>query len=107
MKTVGLAARLQLARPTVSNLLSAMRRSGLVDLRRREDDARAVEVHATPAALSLLARFDEVSAAVIAKALVEIDPGGRDALAAALPALASLNDVLAQVQLWASGAGRE
>lgn len=97
LNTVGIASRLQLARPTVSNLLNGMRRAGLVELRRREDDARAVEVFATATATSLLSRFDAASAAVIAEALDALSVRERNALAAALPALSRLNAVFASV----------
>jgi len=94
LSTTALALRLQLARPTVSNLLNAMRRAGLVELRRRKDDARAVEVFQTALAHDLLARFDKVSTSVIAQSLRELTTADRAALTAALPALANLNGIL-------------
>lgn len=95
LNTVALASRLQLARPTVSNLLNSMRRAGLVELRRRDDDARAVEVHATDEASALLEAFDAVSERVIAEALGRLDDRDVRAVELALPALARLNAVLA------------
>lgn len=95
LNTVALASRLQLARPTVSNLLSAMRRAGLVELRRREDDARAVEVYAVYAATALLERFDAVSTQVIADALSRLPAREVRAVERALPALVRLNEIFA------------
>lgn len=96
LSTGAVALRLQLARPTVSNLLNAMRRQGLVDLTRREDDARAVEVFATALATRLLARFDAVSAVTLEEALGQLSARDLVAVESALPALARLNQIFAE-----------
>lgn len=95
LSTGALAVRLQLARPTVSNLLNAMRRAGLVELRRRDDDARAVEVFAASGAVDLLVRFDAVSTEVLVEALDRLSAADRRALERALPALQALGAVFA------------
>ncbi|MEW1958705.1 MarR family transcriptional regulator [Kineococcus sp. NPDC059986] len=81
----GLADRLHLARPTISNLLRTMTSAGLVD--RSPGAGRAVAVSATGHALELLRRYDAASARTLERALGHLDAGDRAALAAALPAL--------------------
>jgi DNA-binding MarR family transcriptional regulator len=92
--TSAIAARLQLARPTVSNLLATMKRAGLLELTRPRDDGRLVEVFATEAAVELLDHFDRVSAEIIAGALTELPADQVTALQEAMPALVRMNDVL-------------
>ncbi|CAJ1495363.1 MarR family transcriptional regulator [[Mycobacterium] kokjensenii] len=92
--TGAVAALLQLARPTVSNLLNAMRRDGLVELRRRTDDARITEVHLTARARRLLARYDSAASTLVYAALSELDDTQRRSIAAAIPALARLREIL-------------
>ncbi|SFI59684.1 MULTISPECIES: MarR family transcriptional regulator [Microbacterium] len=89
-----LSILLGLNRTTVSNLLTAMEINGLVARRPRADDRRHVEVVASAEALALADRFDAVSTAIVADAAAELSAGERDALAAALPALEHLHDLL-------------
>jgi DNA-binding MarR family transcriptional regulator len=93
-----IADRLGLARPTVSNLIQAMKREGLIALTRNEDDARVVHVTATGLALQLLNRYDTASEALLDRALGELTPRDRSAIAAALPALSALQAILAAPQ---------
>ncbi len=88
------ADRLGLRRPTLSNLLAAMEAAGLVARRRNEQDARRVEVVATPEALGFLARFDSAAAAIVAEAAASLTPAEAGALEAAVPALEALRDAL-------------
>ena len=92
--TSAIAARIQLSRPTVSNLLATMRRAGLIDLTRPRADGRLVEASATEAALSLLDRFDRASEVVIREALAQLSPAQQRSLGSAMPAIAAMNDVL-------------
>ncbi|GAB3460187.1 MarR family transcriptional regulator [Kineococcus endophyticus] len=84
----GLADRLRLARPTVSNLLRTLSSTGLVD--RSPGAGRAVEVSATDHARDLLRRYDAASARTLELALERLDTADRTTLAAALPALERL-----------------
>ena len=84
------ADRLQVAPSTVSNLVRATTAGGLVERRPSAVDQRAVELVASPAALALLARYDEASRALLHAALGRLDAADRRAVAAAVPALARL-----------------
>lgn len=92
--TATLAVRLQLARPTVSNLLAAMKRAGLVELTRPCEDGRLVEVRASQHARALLDRYDRASEQVVLGVLTQLNAEEREALRSALPVLARMNDVL-------------
>ncbi|WP_394551744.1 MarR family winged helix-turn-helix transcriptional regulator [Agromyces sp. MMS24-JH15] len=93
-----LAERLGLGRSTVSNLLAAMERRGLVARRTSTDDRRHVEVVASAVALGHFDRFDEASAAILADAAAALAPEDLDALAAAIPALERLRDHLVHLR---------
>ncbi|MEZ0163748.1 MarR family winged helix-turn-helix transcriptional regulator [Kineococcus sp. LSe6-4] len=84
----GLADRLRLARPTVSNLLRAMTATGLVV--RTPGAGRAVAVTPTDHARTLLRRYDAASSRTLERALARLDPADRAALVTALPALERL-----------------
>ncbi|MDM7892306.1 MarR family winged helix-turn-helix transcriptional regulator [Curtobacterium caseinilyticum] len=86
-----LAARLGLARSTVSNLVSAMEQSGLVERRVVGGDGRRATVHLTPLATERLRTYDEAATAVLVDALARLSDDDRTALAAALPALERLH----------------
>lgn len=90
----GLADALGLGRSTVSNLLAAMERSGLITRRARTDDRRQVDVLASADALDFSDRFDQASAAIVAEAAASLAPEERTALEAAVPALERLCDAL-------------
>lgn len=94
--TSAVANLLQLARPTVSNLLNSMRRDDLVELRRRTDDARIAEVHLTERARQLLARYDSAASALMNTALRELDATQQQSIAAAMPALVRLREILGE-----------
>lgn len=89
-----LSTLLGLNRSTISNLLTAMERAGLVARRTRDDDRRHVEVVASAEALTLFDRFDAASAALVSDAATDLSRAERDALAAAVPALEHLRDLL-------------
>lgn len=89
-----LSAELGLNRSTVSNLLSALEREGLVTRRVGAQDRRQVEVVSSDEALTLFDRFDAASAAIVTDAVGALSPAERDVLDAALPALEHLRDLL-------------
>jgi len=89
-----LADALGLNRSTVSNLLAAMERSGLIARRTNSDDRRGVEILASATALAWFERFDAASAAIVSDAVGALDPAEIAALDAAIPALEHLRDAL-------------
>jgi DNA-binding MarR family transcriptional regulator len=90
-----IADRLGLARPTVSNLIQTMKRDGLLTLVRNADDARVVHVTVTEFAAELLSRYDTTSERIVSGALNQLTTKERAAVAAAVPALARLQAILA------------
>jgi DNA-binding MarR family transcriptional regulator len=73
-KTLGdLAAAEQVRAPTMSRLVSAMKRAGVARKVTDRDDARVVRVHATPKGLRALARGRRMRIAAIARLLTELD----------------------------------
>lgn len=86
-----LAERLGLARPTVSNLVSAMEHAGLVERRDAPGDGRRSTVHLTRLAARRLRAYDAATTALLVDALGRLDEEDRRAVAAALPALVRLH----------------
>lgn len=89
-----LAAGLQLARPTVSNVIRAMTADDLVTRVPGADDLRQVLIAPTPRALDLLHRYDEAAGAVLDEILGGLDDDARAVLAHALPVLDGLTAAL-------------
>ncbi|MFT3798069.1 MarR family winged helix-turn-helix transcriptional regulator [Microbacterium sp.] len=89
-----LAAALGLSRPSVSNLLAAMERTGLAARRPHERDGRQVDVVASERALAYFERFDAANAALVDGLAAELTPGEVAAIDRALPALERLRDLL-------------
>ncbi len=85
-----LGRALGLARSTVSNLVAAMERDGLVERRLARGDGRSTEVGLTDLARTRLATYDESAERVLVAALVDLPEDDRRALAAALPVLGRL-----------------
>lgn len=90
-----IAARLRLSRSTVSNLLGTMEGEGLIERRPAPSDGRRVMVQASAKALDLFDRFDAANSALVAQATSRLDDEERTALAAAVPVLERLCDLLA------------
>ena len=90
-----IAAWLRLSRSTVSNLLGAMEGEGLIERRPAPSDGRRVMVQASAKALDLFDRFDAANSALVAQATSRLDDEERTALAAAVPVLERLCDLLA------------
>jgi DNA-binding MarR family transcriptional regulator len=86
-----LGRALGLARSTVSNLILAMERDGLVDRRLTKGDGRSTEVGLTDHARGLLRRFDHSAEAVLVAALRGLTAAERRDIARALPALEALH----------------
>jgi DNA-binding MarR family transcriptional regulator len=91
-----LATRLNLARSTVSNLIRAMVDAGLVERSITAGDLRGATLTASPRAVKLLAEYDAASSRVLADALDELSRHNREAIAAALPALAEITSILSR-----------
>ncbi|CAB4922945.1 MAG: MarR family transcriptional regulator [Rhodococcus sp.] len=91
-----LATRLNLARSTVSNLIRAMVDAGLVERSITTGDLRGATLTASPKAVKLLAEYDAASSRVLADALDELSRHNREAIAAALPALAEITSILSR-----------
>jgi DNA-binding MarR family transcriptional regulator len=89
-RVTALAASEAVAQPTMTTLVGRLERDGLVERGGDPADARAVLVAITAEGVERLRRIREARAAAIDGRLSELDPGEREALAAALPALARL-----------------
>jgi DNA-binding MarR family transcriptional regulator len=89
-----LAERLRLAQSTVSGLIGQMMAAGLVDRETDPDDRRAAVVTVTDAGARKLAEWEEAHVRRIGRALARLEPGERARIAAALPALRHLTEVL-------------
>lgn len=86
----GLGRVLGLARSTVSNLVAAMEREGLVERRLARGDGRSTEVGLTDLARRRLGEYDTSAERVLVDALGALGPDDQRALAAALPVLERL-----------------
>jgi DNA-binding MarR family transcriptional regulator len=89
-RVTALATAESVAQPSMTTLLSRLERDGLVTRGSDPADARAVLVTITAEGLERLTTIRAARAAVIEARLAELKPAERDALAAAIPALAKL-----------------
>src|SRR4051812_15995512 len=94
-RVTALATAESVAQPSMTTLLSRLERVGLVERGSDPADARAVLVTITAEGLERLTTIRAARAAVIEARLAELDPADRDALAAAIPALAKLTGEIA------------
>lgn len=85
-----LATRLRLSASTVSGLISQMMTAGLVDRGTHPEDRRVAVVGLTPAGHAQLADWQAAHQRRIGSALDQLSPADREAVTAALPALARL-----------------
>lgn len=90
-----LAKSLGLSKSSVSNLLATMERAGLVSRRPSPEDGRGVQVRASEDALRHFESFDATSTAVILEAVAHLSPADQGVLAAAVPVLETLRDLVA------------
>lgn len=88
--TTELAARLHLARPTVSNLVKGLSRNGMVVRELSPVDARAVLIQLSARSRAELADADVHRDATLQRAIDDLDDDDRAAIERALPALARL-----------------
>lgn len=89
-----LGRRLGLARPTVSNLVSAMERGGLVTRRADASDARSVQVGLTDLAREQLRVYDAAAESLLVEVLHDLDPPEQSTLRDVLPLLARIRAAL-------------
>ncbi|MFI2478377.1 MarR family winged helix-turn-helix transcriptional regulator [Nocardia xishanensis] len=82
-----IAAALQMATSTLSNLLKAMTDTGLIERTRRADDQRRVDVAISSLARELLDTYDVTSLRTIENFLADLDDHERAAFEAAVPIL--------------------
>ncbi|MBB2947637.1 DNA-binding MarR family transcriptional regulator [Actinoplanes lutulentus] len=94
LSTVEVAERLRLARPTVSNLLGAMERGGLVELIRDGTDRRRVTIKISAYAADLLIRYDTACENALAEAVARLGADDRAALERIVPVLPQLTELL-------------
>jgi DNA-binding MarR family transcriptional regulator len=90
-----LGRALGLARSTVSNLVAAMERGGLVERRLAVGDGRSTEVGLTDLARERLRVYDAAAERVLMEALAGLPDADRAVLVAALPVLTRLQDAIA------------
>lgn len=96
MSPGALAAHLNLARSTVSNLIRAMVEAELVERTISSNDLRGAALKASPKALRLLSDYDVASSQVLSDAFDELTADSRRALDAALPAVVALAEILSR-----------
>lgn len=89
-----LGRALGLARSTVSNLVAAMQRDGLVDRRLATGDGRSTEVGLTELARERLSVYDTAAERVLVAAMGAMSADAQAALAGALPRFAELRRAL-------------
>jgi len=85
-----IASQMNLGTNNVTQLVDGMERDGLVERGADPADARAVLAMITAEGLERLTTIRAARAAIIERRLAELEPEDRDALAAAIPALAKL-----------------
>jgi DNA-binding MarR family transcriptional regulator len=86
-----LATAQAVAQPTMTVAVQRLEARGLVTRERATDDRRATNVVITAAGRQTLAARHAARAAALQERLDALDPGQRDALVAALPALTALS----------------
>jgi DNA-binding MarR family transcriptional regulator len=89
-RVTALATAESIAQPSMTTLLSRLERDGLVERGPDPADARAVLATITAEGLERLTTIRAARAAIIEARLAELDPEDRNALAAAITALAKL-----------------
>ncbi|ADG99350.1 transcriptional regulator, MarR family [Segniliparus rotundus DSM 44985] len=93
-----LAEGLGLAPSTISNLLKALTESGLITRETVASDRRSAVVSLTERSRQLLERYDQTSSQLINAATGALPESDQRALAAAMPALRRLLDILPKTQ---------
>jgi DNA-binding MarR family transcriptional regulator len=80
----------QVAPPTMTRLVAAMERDGLVDRRPDAEDGRVAWIHASPKGIRILHAARERRVATLAADVAALDPAERALLAAAAGAIERL-----------------
>jgi DNA-binding MarR family transcriptional regulator len=88
------AATLRLAPNTTSTLVQQLMRQGYIERHVDAADRRGAVLELTPAAYERLAAWRDTRAAVLGRVLESLSPAERERLAAALPSLIRLADLL-------------
>jgi len=84
------AHELRLAPNSVSTMVSKLTADGLLTRSRADSDGRTVQLEVTPAGAERVAQWQDIRAEVAGRALEEISGPDRQAIRAAIPALARL-----------------
>lgn len=92
-----LATRLGLNRSTISNLLTAMEGSELIERVAADGDGRRVEVWPTARATDLFTRFDRTTSVLVEEALGGLSPHQRKALVDAVEPLEALSVAVKEI----------
>ena len=85
-----LAVAEQVAQPTMSALVARLEEDGFVSRTGEESDGRTVLVSITDAGRTCLARIRQRRSTSVQRALADLSPQERDAIAAALPAISNM-----------------
>jgi DNA-binding MarR family transcriptional regulator len=101
-----LATREGVTQPAMTQLIARLADAGLVDRAADPDDGRVVQVRLTAEGQATLARRRAVRAGRLAGLLAGLSAQERDALAAALPAMAALADARRAEPLAAGSSAR-
>lgn len=104
-RLTALAASEGVTQPAMTQLVSRLADSGLVERRADPDDGRVVYVQLTPDGRDLLAHRRAVRAERLSVLMGRLSQDDHDALAAALPAMNALASVQRDEQLAAAGSG--
>jgi DNA-binding MarR family transcriptional regulator len=102
-RLTALAASEGVTQPAMTQLVSRLADSGLVERRTDPDDGRVVYVQLTPDGRDLLAHRRAVRAERLSVLMAGLSQADQDALAAALPAMNALASVQRDEQLAAAG----
>jgi DNA-binding MarR family transcriptional regulator len=96
LTTTEVAARLQISRPTVSNLVKALHRQGMVSRELAPGDFRSTLISLSPEAREELARSDGERAMTFQRTIDRLPAADRAAISQAIPALEHLLALLRQ-----------
>ncbi|WP_307832598.1 MarR family transcriptional regulator [Planomonospora sp. ID91781] len=90
MRLTELTAAEQVTQPAITQLVAKLERDGLVERRPDPSDGRAVLVHVTNAGAAVVRSRRAERVAGLERLAAALTPAERDAIAAALPALARI-----------------